>query len=152
MKPYELSRNSWHFKLATKVGGFRYRNMWGKEYESLDFCEYLQSILWAFFKIAVALVLFTFLGFCLYDLGLWAYQSIQAGEFLTIQNRLAGFILIVLGVLAAIAATAAIFIGILMLTSKIQTYRETHSTGPGFISLAVDKIRNKTCVQIKFKD
>lgn len=152
MKPYELSRNSWHFKIATKYGGFRCKTVWGEEYTHLDFCDYLQSVIWAVLKLALAVAILVFFGFCVYDLGLWVYESIQAGQFVTAEGRLAGMMLIVLFFLVSGALLIGVFGGLLLLVSKIQDYRESHSIGPSFLTLAVDKVRNKTCVQIKFKD
>jgi hypothetical protein len=151
MKPFELSRNSWHFYLAAKYGGFRTHYFSGREREHLDFCDYLWAVAWAIVKIAIVLVIATFFCFCFYDLGLWVYESIQAGKFLSLKERLAAIIVGAAGLSLVIGATIGVFMGIIWFATKVQDYHDSKSE-PGFIELAIDKFRNKTCVQIKFKD
>lgn len=152
MKPYELSRNSWHFRLAAKYGGFRDRDFYGTEYNH-DFCAYLRTVLWAMLKIAVVLVLASLVVFSFYDLGVLVLEGIRTGVWPSLEGRAAAMAAAAIVIGTATGLVVAFIMGLAWAIGKAQDMAEARESGePGFIALAIDKVRNKACVQIKFKD
>lgn len=152
MKPYELSRNSWHFRIAVLYGGFRHLDHWGDERADIDFCAYLRSVAWAMAKLTVTLAILAIIAYCFYDLAAWVVTSIQTGKWLKPEGAAAVALFMLLCV-AVVGAIVLIVLGLAWVLSKMEDLADRHiSNEPGFIALAIDKVRNKACVQIKFKD
>ena len=149
MKALTFNRKSWHYWLATKVGGY-------KEY--YDFCAYVRSVIFG----AIVMTMLLALGAAaLYAVGrdVYALYTCQIAGWFGIkmvctygpfEDVVSGFIV---GILAVVI--------ILYTVIKYMNYRESvldkiragerPPKKPSFIKTAYRSIKEKTCYRVEFK-
>lgn len=155
MKAIRLKKGSWHHKLAT-FGGMSRRD------DATNLCEYTGHVMWgAFFASVVAVVC----GFILYGTGVLLAAVavlIQTGMWLPgyNSNTFTDTIVPVVGAGYLIALLFGIMAGASKLREKYRMWIgnkrwEAYRDGTeqrGFISLAWQSFREKTCVRIALDD
>jgi hypothetical protein len=135
MKEFTLSKNSWHYKLANfGMGGGILRVD-----DETDICSYIRAFL-------VGTFIFTFVASVFAMLGGWVAFSVYniIGYFawgMEIASYVWVLVLIVGGLFSGVASVA----GGVALREKLD------NTESGFIRLAYQKFKNKTCVKIKLE-
>ncbi len=139
MKSFELKINSWHYKLA------KWSSTFGIPSET-NICEYFWMVVRGivFFIVAcvaagaiagtIAFTIVNYIGYFLFDWTLYEISVFGAT--------------IMLGIAGAV--------GILFLYAwikvKVKELDDEPEREPGFVRLAYDKVKNKTCFKITFKD
>lgn len=133
MKPFELSSNSWHYKIAN-FG--EQRTGWEED----DICHYIRSFIFGGFWALV--VLFFALGAG--SAYLFSIGNVLGWMFL-------GYLLEPFSVLV-LGATLMIVGGVAIAVWWIERQHNKKEEEPGVVGLAYRRFKDKTCVRIKFKD
>jgi hypothetical protein len=144
MKTLNFNKKSWHHWLATTVANY--------DDDEGDFCSYVRSVLWGAF---VVLLLSSIVGAILFAVGLeiraaytcWFTPVCTYGK-----NEQA--IATGAAILAAVAALGALCFW--NENRKIRIRIEINNgtrqpRQPGFIALAYEAIKEKTCFRVEFK-
>lgn len=135
MKEYSLSKNSWHYKLANFGMGY---NQYRIDTET-DICSYIRAVL-------VGTFVFAFLTCVFAGLGGWVAFSVYSivGYFIW-GMAISPFAWTLLFVVGGLFGGAAAVTGGVVIREKLDEQE------PGFIRLAYQKFKNKTCVKIKLE-
>lgn len=149
MKPLKFSKNSWHYKVATKFGGLE---AWG----DLDFCEYVRSVLLGIFLLSmIAIICFAGL-FALADWMAWVSAMIITGSMITPSEPAT--------IITACWVIAFIIIGCVYGSRIYDNRKEARRleafkawqaggeyipTQPGFITMAYRTLKEKTCFRVE---
>jgi len=137
MKAFVLDSNSWHFKLAN-YGEIR---IWDDE--PTDICEYTRAV----FKGATTiLALGIFSVFLATWVGASLYNIIEL--FFLGGEKLYPWTAIFIGLLGALIV--GVSYGAFKAWREEQRMNEPE-TEPGFVKLAYQKVKNKTCARIEFR-
>ena len=132
MKTFKLSKNSWHYWLASFGDDLRM-------YSVYDICSYIRAMLVGLFQLLfVTAVICLIGGAILYSIGnafSWLFLGYKLSE-LTI----------------AISALFAGLIGAAVIISAIEASKNTvKKTEPGFVRLAYRRFKEKTCSLVEFE-
>ncbi len=132
MKTFKLSKNSWHYWLASFGDDLRM-------YSVHDICSYIRAMLVGSFQLLfVTAVICLIGGAILYSIGnafSWLFLGYKLSE-LTI----------------AISALFAGLIGAAVIISAIEASKNTvKKTEPGFVRLAYRRFKEKTCSLVEFE-
>jgi hypothetical protein len=132
MKTFKLSKNSWHYWLASFGDDLRM-------YSVHDICSYVRAMLVGSFQLLfVTAVICLIGGAILYSIGnafSWLFLGYKLSE-LTI----------------AISALFAGLIGAAVIISAIEASKNTvKKTEPGFVRLAYRRFKEKTCSLVEFE-
>lgn len=132
MKTFKLSKNSWHYWLASFGDDLRM-------YSVYDICSYVRAMLVGSFQLLfVTAVICLIGGAILYSIGnafSWLFLGYKLSE-LTI----------------AISALFAGLIGAAVIISAIEASKNTvKKTEPGFVRLAYRRFKEKTCSLVEFE-
>jgi hypothetical protein len=143
MKSYTLKANSWHLWLAN-WGHIRIRVEHGT-----DICSYIRAVIAGTFNmIGVSIIVGGLLGLIAFAEGsclLWIYQCITGG----------------FGEPSGPAIVGTFMNCVFLVTFVIHNFKEwwenrevkpNTEVEPGFIGLARQKFKNKTCFKIDFKE
>lgn len=141
MKPFEIDRNSWHYKLAKLNDNFYHQN---------DLCSYIRCIIWGvivkFFVIAASIFLICiFLTVLIFLVGLISESS--AYLLYHINNNLNNIQIF-------FSIFFSIFITVFSLYGIIRVYTlnfDNVNFENSFIVQAYDSIKNKYCRKIVYK-
>ena len=149
MKAFQFSRSSFHYKIAKKFGGLDDTDWYGDP-KPLDLCHYIRCLLWAFTKGLVVLAVSSLVIWSATDAAFWVKECIDAGEFLTLKERVGVLFIGAAGFVSA----AAVLLGAIMCIVKLwDRYSDDYEERePGFLKLAYQSIKNKTCFRIEMKD
>jgi hypothetical protein len=149
MKPFALSRNSIHFKLAKKLGGLRTRDYYGDDILDFDFCHYVWCVIFALVKILIFTALFCVTMFSLIDFTYWIKECLASGIWTDLMKRPGGFIAVLAGAGSILTTIFGIVWGVMY---NKERRKEAGPKEPGFLKLAYRSFKNKTCVRITMKD
>jgi len=146
---FELSANSWHFKLANFGSSEFGRRV---SVHGSNICEYIRAMMAGTFWLMVSL---TFLGLA----ALWVGFSIHDLAMCIMNGGLiAPYTLIFLVLVAcAVAVPVVVYLHERHKERKEQAFNEAIMKGewkepePSFLTLAYRKFKNKTCFRIEFK-
>lgn len=140
MKAFVLDSNSWHFWLSN----FGARRIWPDE--ETDICEYTRAVISGTFSLFAVTLFWSFIvawvGFSFYNLGEYLFGYVDKVLPTTVMffGVLAGFILLVIS---------------MFIKDQICNYLDNRAPSPekepGFVALAYQKVKNKTCARIEFK-
>lgn len=136
----KIQQNSWHFKLAKFSGLYMYKGM------KTNFCSYFWSVVLGVCKliayaVGIVVALFLLIG-SYYELFMWYFHG---------KNMSDGAIMVVI-----ISAGCAISLAVAWALVKYLDYRYEHKSEviekePGFMSLAYQKFKHKTCVKVEIE-
>jgi hypothetical protein len=134
MKAYNLSKESWHFRLAN----FGARRIYPED--GSDICEYIRAMVGGTFLLALsiagAILGASWVGFSVYNL----YEIAIGAGVLEIYTAL---LLFLLGALA-------LFISVAVVVDWFHNRPDKPEVEPGFAKLAYRKFKNKTCFRLDF--
>jgi hypothetical protein len=150
----EISRESWHYWVAAKWGGF----------ESGDFCHYVRRFLLGVLALFLLSALGVLIGYALISGGFVLYKLVQTGHLLTPNGWWGLGFVIDIACLLVVAVVGALY-GISKWFSywrdgvrhqreeAIAAYISEHGEyppppEPGFVSKAYRSIKDKTCYRI----
>lgn len=146
MKTYQISKSSWHYRLAHKLGSSD--SCWKLKY-STDMCEYVGLVLriftWAFIAIAIAVLAVIF--FVITPV-LAGFQALGWGSLLDAEQMKMG-----LAFLAAYAFCIIVFgggCGIYFLVRRLRDRRANDQ--PSFASMVYRRFKEKSCAKIEIVD
>ena len=133
MKEFVLKKSSWHYKIANFGGRYAYY--------CDDICEYTRK----FFTGLLSIIFLTAVIGTVGGLYLYGFGNVIGWLFLDykLEPPVAMFFGINLALLAIVAYEAV---------KKVLSNRKPVHKEPGFVSLAYDKFKNKTCSRIRFED
>jgi len=156
MKTLNFNKNSWHFKLATKLGGyeapFLYECSNGDSFmagDSADICTYSKCVAFSLFLVAIITTALVFVSTLVIHALLGIYFSISTGQWFFSEFGESGIILFGIAVLLA---------GLYSASQKFSNYREKNRHKPKsykpdtFLDNAYKAWKNKFCVPIKFNE
>lgn len=133
MKEYMLYKNSWHYKLANFGSGFQKRVT-----DETDICTYMRSIMIGSLAMTFMIIGFSAMGAAL----AYAVYSLVALIFFGIPLTAlgTGLVTVLLGTIGGVGVT----------WTALKAAEKIKETEPGFARLVYNRIKNKTCVKIKF--
>lgn len=135
MKEYILSKNSWHYKLANFGMGYRQTRV---ETET-DICSYIRAVL-------IGTFIFTFLTCIWAGLGAWlAFSIYNIIGFFAWDMALSPYVAVMLIIVGGVFGGAGAVAGGVALREKLDEKE------PGFVRLAYQRFKNKTCAKIKLE-
>jgi len=156
MKPLNFNKNSWHFRLVTKMKLYEapyQKDIWGDGSEvytlgdSADICTYSKRVALAIFWVAIGVAFLTLISMMMIDVLLGVYFSIMMGQWFFSELGLTG-----LFTLSALLMFVVIFQSFQALDrwkEKNYYYNKSHKSDT-FFSNAYKSWKNKFCVPIKF--
>jgi hypothetical protein len=144
VKTLNFNKNSWHYRLATKVGDF--------DEEDGDFCSYVRNVTLGVFLSAMMV---TMISIILYAIGREFYAAYTC--WFTPVCTFGNF---EKAVALTVAIAAGVVFTIFMLvwnSNRRRRIREEIYLGrrmapqPGFVKTAYKSIKEKTCFKVEFK-
>lgn len=139
MKQLTLNKNSWHFLVATKMGGYNDR------YDDSDICSYSRKIASGLLRLGFCGLLIAMIGFIMFHTLFGIWFSIMFGTFFFTSLGMVGVGFIVLAVQIVVVSKV---LGYLQNRSTSTEYRNRPD---GFIKHAYKSWKEKFCVQVEFK-
>ena len=157
MKTLNFNKNSWHYRLVTKLKLYRapyQKDIWGDGElytmgDSGDICTYSNRVVLALLIVGMGVVSFVFVSMIVIHTLLGIYFSVLMSQWFFTEFGNVGAIL---------SSSAIIFVGILMASHKIVDLREKNSHKPKllkpdtFLDNAYKAWKNKFCVPINFNE
>jgi len=150
MKTFQLSKNSWHYRLAHHYGDF---NQWRHdEYNKPNICDYSKEVAFGFMRVLLITFGILIVSLLIEQTILWVVACMQVGFW----SKPDGPAIVGLAV-----TSIAIIIGLLFAYVVLKdeynkkvgrkevskyVYKE-----PGFISIWYTNLKSKTCVPIELK-